>query len=218
VTCVSWVKATEYCRSLGADLPSEAQFEYVAGGLRSQRYPWGNDDPQCGDAVWGREQTPVASCLPPNALGAALPPGSGARDRWGTDAGVVSDMAGNVAEWVRDMWNRVTESCWTPTLFHDPVCETPTVVDAVVVDAGADGEAGASDAEIPDAGGPDVLCPPVDAGPDTGINPSHQSQYVLKAGGWDDDPPNLLRATRRQPINPYHRGPDFGFRCARPGQ
>jgi formylglycine-generating enzyme required for sulfatase activity len=193
VSCVTWVKATQYCNALGDDLPTEAQLEYVAGGLASQRHPWGTDDPQCGDAVFGRDQTPDAPCRPPGTLGAPLPPGSGSRDRLSISGGIVVDLVGNVGEWVRDQWNRTSEKCWAQSsLLHDPVCETPTVLDALpVIDSGvSSGDAG-------------------DGGP------APNSQYVVKLGDWSLSSAEDVRATRRFPASPFNYGPSFGFRCAR---
>jgi formylglycine-generating enzyme required for sulfatase activity len=207
VTCISWVKATEYCNSLGGDLPTEAQFEFVAGGMRSQRHVWGTDDPTCADAVWGRDQTPEALCRAAGTLGAPLPPGSGARDRLSVGGGVVVDLAGNVDEWVRDMWNRISEPCWTPSLLRDPLCETPTVLDALpVVDAGT----------VSPSSDSGVMCPAApDAGDGGGPMPSQDSLYVVKGSGWLTATAANVRATRRFSQGPYRRGPGFGFRCAR---
>src|SRR5207247_3841535 len=52
--CLTWAKAHEYCLSVGRDLPTEAQFEYAASGLRGSTYVWGEEDPLCPDAVFAR--------------------------------------------------------------------------------------------------------------------------------------------------------------------
>jgi len=53
LNCVSWEAASAYCDSLGKALPSEAEFEFMASGLRSDLFLWGEDLPQCDDSVWG---------------------------------------------------------------------------------------------------------------------------------------------------------------------
>ena len=50
----------------------------------------------------------------------------GARHR--LDNGLV-DLAGNVAEWAADRWNREHEACWGVGVFVDPVCDTPSAID-----------------------------------------------------------------------------------------
>jgi formylglycine-generating enzyme len=129
VTCIIWQSARAYCQAAGADLPSEAQFEYMASGLAGNLYVWGNDEPGCGDAVFGRianEQCPPVT-LPSK-------PGTGARDQLllpGNAAPVV-DLAGNVQEWVRDLYNADGPPCWGVGVFQDPVCTSksadPTTV------------------------------------------------------------------------------------------
>jgi formylglycine-generating enzyme required for sulfatase activity len=54
VTCITWNMARQLCQQRGADLPTEAQFEYVHGALRGALYPWGSDAPACDDDIWGR--------------------------------------------------------------------------------------------------------------------------------------------------------------------
>ncbi len=135
LNCVSWTKAREYCVSRGADLASEAQFEYAATGLASSLYVWGDDSPTCADAVWGRGGIGAFGssgneCNLTGRTYGPLPSGSGALDKLTLQGAAVYDLVGNVSEWTVDKWNRSTEPCWagTPILF-DPVCKTPSVLD-----------------------------------------------------------------------------------------
>ena len=52
VNCVDWDQASAYAKFKGARLPSESEWEYAAtSGGKSQKYPWGNDEPTCEKAV-----------------------------------------------------------------------------------------------------------------------------------------------------------------------
>src|SRR5262249_13039476 len=44
MNCVGYPDVRQMCKLKGGVLPSEAQFEYVAGALESRLYPWGDDE------------------------------------------------------------------------------------------------------------------------------------------------------------------------------
>ncbi|MEM9694544.1 MAG: SUMF1/EgtB/PvdO family nonheme iron enzyme, partial [Myxococcota bacterium] len=59
VNCVGFDAASAYCAAQGGSLPSEAQFEYASGALRSALFVWGTDElALCEGAVWGRGAQP----------------------------------------------------------------------------------------------------------------------------------------------------------------
>jgi len=97
VNMVSWYGANEFCKWLYGktgkvySLPSEAQWEYAArGGLKGQKYPWGNESPE-GRANYGKNWISLESSL--IDIGNYKPNGYG-----------LFDVAGNVYEWCSDYY------------------------------------------------------------------------------------------------------------------
>jgi formylglycine-generating enzyme len=150
VNCVSWSAASAYCGAQGKRLPSEAEYEYLAGELRSELFVWGSKAvgcvgsercESCADSVWGRggfEQDAFgtnAQCRASGDYGGPLPGNSGRLDRLALDGGEVLDLMGNMSEWTRDTWNRIDEPCWADfAMLDNPSCQTPSPAD------GSDGD------------------------------------------------------------------------------
>lgn len=84
---VTFAAATAYCDFIGFGLPTEAQWERAARGTDDDPYPWGSAAPDCTRGVF-------------SGCGGALD-AVGAHPAGATDTGI-HDLAGNVAEWVRD--------------------------------------------------------------------------------------------------------------------
>ena len=124
VNCISWLTSRAYCLKMGKDLPTEAQFEYAASGLRSATYIWGEDAPACADATYARLATTRVpqACVP--LLSSPAEPGGGRLDRLALD-GIITDLAGNLREWTRDVFAPQTHACWSSSLVSDPLCDAP---------------------------------------------------------------------------------------------
>jgi formylglycine-generating enzyme required for sulfatase activity len=125
LNCASPAFLQNVCKQRGGNLPTEAQLEYVGGGLRSLLHVWGEDEPTCEDAVYG-----YGDC--PGRAAHDQPGGSGRRDRLELPTGTIVDIAGNLSEYVLDRWNRQDEACWSrPGVYVDPVCDTPSIDDGM---------------------------------------------------------------------------------------
>jgi formylglycine-generating enzyme required for sulfatase activity len=104
VVNVTWAQANTYCRWIGRRLPTEYEWELVAGGAldavgRGARYlvPEGATSPAaCVDKAVN-----VAFC---GGAGQPVAVGTSADDQVLLGGVPVFDLAGNVAEWVADRW------------------------------------------------------------------------------------------------------------------
>jgi len=124
VNCIDWNEARAYCLANGKDLPTEAEFEFAAGGGHGEPFSWGVDPPTCTEAVFSRSPDNAPDCLLHGDMhGGAAPPGSGSLDALALPTGKVLDLAGNVEEWMRDDWNTDEQPCWSrPGVYDDPLC------------------------------------------------------------------------------------------------
>jgi formylglycine-generating enzyme required for sulfatase activity len=112
LTCISWRAARELCQFDGGDLPSEAEWEHVAttagsGGRR--RFPWGDQEPSCERAVYGRLALAGSPGVCQAAGSGPLPITAAPEDV--TPRGVIG-LAGGVSEWTLDRAALYTDDCW----------------------------------------------------------------------------------------------------------
>jgi sulfatase modifying factor 1 len=103
VNCVTWAQANQFAKFKssqsgfqGARLPSESEWEYAAKDEGQPTiYPWGATDPACGLAVMygdGGYGCGNDSTMPVCSMSA------------GNTAQGLCDMAGNLSEWVEDVY------------------------------------------------------------------------------------------------------------------
>lgn len=102
VVVVTWNNASNYCSWLGKRLPTEAEWEKAARGKSPIAYPWGDISPTCELA---NGQINYHKCISDTNKVGSYP--------LGVSPYGVSDLAGNVWEWVYDWWSDTYYSSMT---------------------------------------------------------------------------------------------------------
>jgi formylglycine-generating enzyme required for sulfatase activity len=126
VTMVSWLEARAYCAWSSKRLPTEAEWEWAAGGPTMTKYPWGDaPEPSCDEVDFTKYGAPKwkpggdvgchgggPSAVATHPKGDKLWPG-----------GRIHDLAGNVYEWVEDSFET-----YKPNAVTDPVVHNAGIV------------------------------------------------------------------------------------------
>ena len=93
---LTWSRCKNYCEWRGKRLVTEAEWERASAGLEGRIYPWGNDPPDQKRANFNRCCF-IMKGLSTNDVG-SYPSGA-------TPDGI-HDLAGNIAEWVSDWYDK----------------------------------------------------------------------------------------------------------------
>jgi formylglycine-generating enzyme required for sulfatase activity len=88
ISSISWEESRTYCQWVGKRLPREAEWEKAARGTDGRKYPWGNEPPDATRGVYAGSRTAEVG---------SRPAGAGPYGHL--------DMAGNVWEWLEDIYD-----------------------------------------------------------------------------------------------------------------
>jgi formylglycine-generating enzyme required for sulfatase activity len=128
LTCVSWTTARAVCQFLGGDLPTEAEWEYVAaqaGRATKTRYPWNDDPPSCPKVIFARGVDFVTSVPDPCGMMYGYGPQPVGSSGDISEGLGVTDLAGSATEWMLDTAESLATRCWMSAPLEAPSCQIP---------------------------------------------------------------------------------------------
>jgi len=193
VVYVSWNDAVEYAKWAKKRLPTEAEWERVARGLKGQIYPWGDefDKLKCRNAFSKVRSTCEVNEYPD-----------------GKSPDGCYQMAGNVWEWVADRYDwryykrdpRNDPRKKDPRPDTDPTGPLDTEVTYICEDHGPQSNAEGN-------------CPVENCGKPLKVTEKFPER-VIRGGSWSDGSADL-RCAKRSAYPPDYNSFRIGFRCAR---
>lgn len=119
LTCVTFARAREICRSLGGDLPTEDQWELAAtaaGRPVETQYPWGDELPTCERARVQRGSTGSCGGFGPVAVDDPSHAGD-------VSALGLRGLGGNVMEWLATGFFAYDDPVWSAAGLRLPIAD-----------------------------------------------------------------------------------------------